>query len=585
MRWFRSIFKRAKKPAVMALVAGSLAVSLTVTTTQKAEATPVAVLPVVAAAEAIVGGASIPLVMPSLLATSLALHPVGWAIAGGVVVAGLAVGAGIATKDYWLPYVTGGFGQGSSNENTPAGTGAVVDPYFKLDLISNGPDVRTKYVDGNATSAPANQPNTYVDVSAALQCREKADGSGAIYDKKAAAYGSYIGGGWNKPRFAFSCDAGYLTGIVVGAKAADPVLTATSSMGKGPQNVLRWGKAVQNINGFDPRGSDVKYRTTVECIDDNGVKSTITADWLGSDGGAKFPGCAAAGKGHGTGVNKIEGYAPTAPGQVGTQPETIWETKAPAVDPNYSKCDQGRPGPLCEMRITIDGKPCVVGQWECVNWSELSKDPNTAPRVGCTYGPYTLTVDLCTIMEGAYQPGGRPMTEENIDGDPSTRNNTDLSGEPFQPNKTQTAPVPGGAGTAPSGSSPEQQQCFPQGWAQLNPIEWVMKPVGCALDAAFKPKKDVQARITSMQGHFSDKVPISWFTVPGTGAVTGGVCPTNWALDISGQHVSLICGTPVEQIVLAFRPIMGAMLVMAALWPLIRSLFYAAIPIFKVTPS
>jgi hypothetical protein len=111
-----------------------------------------------------------------------------------------------------------------------------------------------------------------------------------------------------------------------------------------------------------------------------------------------------------------------------------------------------------------------------------------------------------------------------------------------------------------------------------------MKPVGCALDSAFKPKTDIQTRLTDMQAKFSNKVPITWFG-GGMANVSGGTCPTNWALDIQGHHVSLICGTPAEGIILAFRPVLGAMLVIAALWPLVRSLFYAAIPIFKVTPS
>jgi hypothetical protein len=255
------------------------------------------------------------------------------------------------------------------------------------------------------------------------------------------------------------------------------------------------------------------------------------------------------------------------------------------VDPNYKQCDQGKPGAGCEMRITIDGKPCVVGQWECVHWTDLWKDSTTSTRVGCTYGPYTLAVDQCTIMEPAYVPGGGPLNAENTDGAPETKNNVDVGGQPYTPEPVKPATVPGSSAAAPpAGSTPEQQQCFPSGWAQLNPVEWVMKPVGCALDSAFKPKKDVQTRVTSMQTKFSDKVPISWFSV-GKQGVSGGTCPTNWALDISGEHVSLICGTPVEGIVLAFRPVMGAMLVLAALWPLIRSLFYAAIPIFKVTPS
>lgn len=592
----RSILRRAVKPAAMAIVAGTLALSLTVTTTQKAEASPIAVAPVILAAESIVGGASIPLAMPSLLAASIALHPVGWAIGAGVAVAGLALGA-YHTRDYWLPYVNGDWGKakGASPSSDPV-SGTRVHAGLSYSSVQQ---VNSNVWQINGVM-PAVNSATWAGNTARLSCKNRTTGNITMRNFN-SKWSMSVGAAGRATMMQVYCgqtDTGGtatnedIVGGVYGSFGADPVLqgscyaagnTTPACYWAGPSNVFKWGDQLGTATpAFDPKGADAKYKTTVECISDDGTKSTITADWTGDQGGAKFPSCVAAGKGHGTGKNKIEGYAPTAPGAAPAPAETLWETTAPAVDPNYEKCDQGRPGSGCKMAITIDGKPCVVGQWECENWTELYRDDATKPRVGCTYGPYTLSPDACSIMEPAYRPGGAPATEANVDGNPQTRNNNELNGEPYKPQQAPAAP--GGAGTLPAGSTPEQGQCFPSGWSALNPVEWVMKPVGCALDAAFKPKKDLQQRVNAMGTQFSNKVPMSWFSTE-TAGVSGGSCPTDWAVTVHGERYSLICGTPADSIVQAFRPVLGVMLVIAALWPLIRSLFYSAIPVFKVNPS
>lgn len=576
---FRSFVRKVAKPAAMVAVAGTLAVSLTITTTQKAEASPIAALPVIAAAESILGGASLPLVMPSMAATVLAVTPVGWVIAGGVAVAGLVIGA-YYTKDYWLPWVQGTFGAATGNANTPAPAGVNVDPNVSLtSVVKSSGTVAT--VTMSITNITNSTQKNY-GLSASLKCTANADGTGTQYalDKK-SPYTSYSTTYNNPaPTLNIACTYGYLQGIEVGAYGADPDLTASPGSMPGPTNVLRWGTSVTNGGGFDPKGSDVKYKTTVECIDNNGAKSTISADWLGSDGGAKFPSCAAAGKGHGTGVNKVEGYAPTAPGTPGTVPETIWSTAAPAVDPNYKQCDQGKPGPGCEMKILIDGKPCVVGQWECVNWSDLWKDSTTSARVGCTMGPYTLSPDACSIMEPAYRPGGGPLTDANTDGNPSTRNNTDLSGQPFTP-ETKPSTVPGAAGAPSPSGDQAMYDCWPQGWGVFNPADWVAKPLRCA----FEPKQDLAARSAALTAKAQGKAPISFIVAPPmTGPASSG-CPA-WNISIPGvMSKNVVCDSSFTAAIVAIRGPLFGLVATAMCWPLLRSLWYAAIPILRVTPS
>lgn len=50
---------------------------------------------------------------------------------------------------------------------------------------------------------------------------------------------------------------------------------------------------------------------------------------------------------------------------------------------------------------------------------------------------------------------------------------------------TQQGPDPRSGGTPGTSSSGEGQACWPQGWGWLNPVEWVLKPIKCALVWAF----------------------------------------------------------------------------------------------------
>lgn len=597
----RRLLRRLMKPFVLALVASGLAFSLVVTTPTNAQAfVPAPALP------AVWGATS--MVLPQVMATSAVLGPVGWGIAGVT-----ALGIGLyASKDYWLPYVTGALGgdkdapaQGTPPSEAPpqapapAGTTAGADAtgYFEPllrqtsgELFKHNSTLNNRirvnfYYSGNE-SYPYGVTR---DAAATLYC--KANGV-VTKEFRTMNYNIGTGTGSSYPRTA-SATIGCtnlnheIAGAVVGSFSGHETLQTHTTQRKGPENVAWFGTVDQAMMeaGYDPRGEDVKYRAEVECIRPDGSKSWISAESPGNLGGINMPSCAAAGLGHGTGATRVF-VKPPNPDKA---EEKVWDVQAPAPDPEKPLCDPSRPGSGCKLAVNLDGQPCVMGSFECENWSEIARDPNTAPRVSCQYGPYPVPVEICNPLERAYEPGGAPATDPNTDGNPSTRYDAQPDGS-TQP-RPQTDPnvsapaIPGGAAAgAPEGSSTEAQQCFPQGWAMLNPVEWVMKPVGCAMAAAFQPKKDLQGRITAMQGQFSNKVPVSWFGGE-IGNVSGGACPTDWALTVRGERVSLICGTAAEGIILGLRPILGAMLTVAALWPLVRSLFYAAIPVLKVNPS
>jgi hypothetical protein len=519
---------------------------------------------------------------PKLILGGMKLHPAGFMISN---VAGLAMMA-YETRDSWLPYVTGAIGTGTEVEVSPS---ALVDQFWQLDeggtgLIWEG---RRLWVRGSYTN-PDTKNGVNRSIAAIADCRNTT--SGAV-TRRTARIDTVMDTDLPRPMVAVDiCSTGETgIGALAGAPSAHPTLPSRVSSGTGTYagpNNLAWtpGWAGAPVpDNWDPRSGDTQYIVTSKCVTADGTTSEVKATTNGDVGALKIPSCAAAGQGLGTGETTVDVLAPGT-----TAPERIYETK-----PDYSTmplCDPAKGNTSgCIMEIELDGKPCEVGVVECEQWAEIN---NSQPeRVKCKLGPYTMNVRDCGLLERAYTPGGAPATEQNTDGDPGTRSNRDPNGVPITSpaptttgTGTGTSPVPGGAGQTGAGADQDAKQCFPTGWAVLNPVEWVMKPVGCALSWAFVPKQDAKARIQSMGSQFSNKVPMTWFGV-GLDPVSGGSCPTSWKIDYKGESYSLICGTAADGIIQTFRPVLGGMLVLAAVWPLMRSLFYSSIPVLKVTPS
>jgi hypothetical protein len=587
----RRFVRKALKPLAMVGIVGALSVSLVVTTPSNAQAfTSPAAVPVVLGAARM----AIPALMPALGA----LGPVGWGLAGVAAVAmvGLAL---YETRDTWVPWVQGTFG-------TPDGVQGVT-----ATGLMQGFTIDSHEISGNTVSgyySYVGQPG----VSGAWTSQfdriahcQYSDGITEVYTLSTSSVTHNHVNAFTNFRMDFPlCPSGWTTlgGKIGGGGGAEssgsytPRLAGDGSIhpnpaqfqasdtaaagGHGTTNIITWG-SMNDEEIFNPRSGDVKYKTTVECIAPDGTLSEISQEWRGDSPGMVIPSCAAAGKGHGTGAIRVEGFAP---GTL-TDPEVLWDVAAPSQDPTqYPLCSPSRPSSGCKVAVHIDTKECVVGLWDCEHWPDLRNDPTQSPRVSCQYGPYSVPIETCNPLERAYEEGGAPATEPNIDGNPATRSDNNLDGQPIPKTQPATGTVPGGAGAPAPGSSTAEADCWPTGWGMLNPLEWVYKPITCAGKELFQPKKDIQLRINTMSTQFSNKVPVSWFGV-GLDGVSGGSCPAHWKLDFRGHTYPFICGTPADGIIQSFRPFLGAMLVIAMLWPLIRSLFYAAIPIFKVNPS
>jgi hypothetical protein len=582
---FRSFLRKIAKPAAMATVAGGVALSLVVTTPSNAEAAVLLPPPILLGSGVMPLGEALALVAPT--------GPIGWTIVG---LGALALGA-YATRDYWMPYVTGAFGD--AQRDVPNGSPVPGMGPMSANLTLSNAKIEGRFASSVLTYA--NQPTggfyTYT-VAYRYECKWDTGGANTIFNAYFQA---------SNQTFPFApktltneCRGtqGGVTklGVPVGAEyglvGSRNFVTYDSTVHKGigPTNYVSAGAF--GVGGFDPKSSETKYSTSVECIRADGSKFTITKSSTGADGALAVPSCEQAVPGsHSTGKLDVVG---TPPASTGRPAENIYSVPAYPAAPGYELCATSKPGPGCVLMVKLDGKECVVGLWECAHWSELKNDGAVGPRLSCQYGPYSVTLDKCNPLERAYETGGAPATEANMDGNPATRSDTDPKGQQIPKTDPSTGTGTGSStfpstGTNPSPAPTEDANCSEPSWS-WNPVDFVKNPVVCALRDAFVPKMDIEARTRELKAVADVKAPLSWMNPQMTGPGTSG-CP-DWVVHVTGAFdfnggysKNVVCeSTFTAAIVGARNPLFG-IIAAAMIWPLLRSLYYAAIPVLRVTPT
>lgn len=156
----------------------------------------------------------------------------------------------------------------------------------------------------------------------------------------------------------------------------------------------------------------------------------------------------------------------------------------------------------------------------CADWFT---DPNKTANYKCTFGPAGTSVEVDLSECNPYAPTFDPAKQAKGEpyGDPTT--GSDPSSDPTSPPASD--PSPGAGGTQTGGS------CFPSGWGVFNPLEWVEKPVKCALVWAFVPSQaSLQSFTTTISTAFDGTPLSSWssalggvggITAPGSGSCGG----------------------------------------------------------------
>jgi hypothetical protein len=158
----------------------------------------------------------------------------------------------------------------------------------------------------------------------------------------------------------------------------------------------------------------------------------------------------------------------------GTSPAVVSDTDTTpdyqSFGTTYPECASG----TCQLTLTsTGGDSCFVTPGPCAGWFT---DPDKATKFQCTYGTHAVTLSQCNLYSPTFDPAkvatGTPYA------DPVTGTTNGV-----QSGATSDQQTFGSSVQSPDTS----RQCFPTGWAVFNPVEWVMKPVQCAMQWAFVP--------------------------------------------------------------------------------------------------
>jgi len=196
------------------------------------------------------------------------------------------------------------------------------------------------------------------------------------------------------------------------------------------------------------------------------------------------------------------GTSDWTPIATGTAPEVT--TTLPSL---YPKC-YGPDAEVCQLKLyeVDDGKltSCGAGATLCPDWAK-SDDPDSSYR--CKFGPYTTPIDMCSAMRN---PAVGLQTNVKTDGSLRSVTDPDDVTDTTVKNTTQVTRVINNTVIRNIWKAPEtvtdpiidtstdpDGDCFPSGWGVLNPVSWVLQPIGCALKAAFIPSKSGMDEITA----------------------------------------------------------------------------------------
>lgn len=257
-------------------------------------------------------------------------------------------------------------------------------------------------------------------------------------------------------------------------------------------------------------------------------------------------------------------------------------TTSDTATSTYPLCTTNAPAGGCFLDLQRDGKSCFSGAY-CAGWLQNE----TRWNMSCEWGPYDLALSVCE-----HDYGTRFDTQAQPSSDPSP-----TAGAPL-PTSGPNPSTPPDPQTPPDPSDSSSQNCYGAAWS-WNPIDWVVVPVKCALSWAFVPKTPLQGRIDDIKGKASGKFPFSLLApLAGFAAlIPAGDCP-NWDVQVQYPGVgdgpnstghtldkNVVCDSSYTSAVRTARPVFAAMMMVTALWPMIRGIAYGSFPIIKPVPT
>ena len=137
----------------------------------------------------------------------------------------------------------------------------------------------------------------------------------------------------------------------------------------------------------------------------------------------------------------------------------------------------------CKLDLTRNGITCFSGN-SCVNWFDESMEGTDESVYRCSYGGQAVSLRECIVYKPMWNP--QAQAQGNQLAKPDT-------GETL-PNPTPNAGKDSETFDAPIKDPESSRKCIPEGWGVFNPVEWVQKPVQCAMEWAFVPRASVVNR-------------------------------------------------------------------------------------------
>lgn len=179
------------------------------------------------------------------------------------------------------------------------------------------------------------------------------------------------------------------------------------------------------------------------------------------------------------------GVAPVVSDQAVTPEFKEWLAK-------YPECVDG----TCLLDLRTKGASCFAGETDCAGWFE---SPTRDADYTCKYGKHAVALSECYGYAKLFNPG--VATGATPLADPTT-------GEPTTGGSTVDSPDSKPLMDKGVAAADKPRNCFPGGWAALNPVNWVVQPVQCALEWAFVPRASVlKAQLDTGGAAFKTKMP------------------------------------------------------------------------------
>jgi hypothetical protein len=319
---------------------------------------------------------------------------------------------------------------------------------------------------------------------------------------------------------------------------------------------------------------DRKFRTTFKCDDGSGLTTHVVSSATYRESVTPWPAwpdavCTGSGL---LDYMKVE-TVPVIPGQVPerllsewqrTQATKDWQTVHPTCGDGHCKLvlwrkDQGT------ARLSCFAQPEL-----CTEWYE---SPTKAAEFECTYGGTVVALSECNAYRRVFDPArsvtstGKPNTADPVTGTP-----IEASTPAGEPDPAQDSSCPPSFGLT----------------SALNPF-WYYKMTVCALDYVFVPQSDIAAQVSGVAGNFTSRAPVSWLDegsafgrqmVP----VGAGACP-DWVVHVGSFSQNVVCGSSYTNAIRDLRPVFTAMMLLTAFAPLMRSLWYAVLPVVRPVPT